>query len=200
MALADANYKFVYIDVGCKGRISDGGVYNRSTLHIALEQNTLNIPNARCLPGSNTTAPFVILADDAFALKTYLIKPFNFRNQDLHERVFNYRLSRARRMVESAFGLMASRFRLLRTTIDISEQNVKICVLAICALHNFLMTKNSTEYLNSYRKNGQSEIFDDGVDFVSTDFEQNDAKRVRNIFKEYFVSPAGEVAWQYDMA
>lgn len=200
LAMADADYKFVYIDVGCIGRISDGGVYNRSTLHNALEHNSLKIPSARCLPGSNKKAPFVILADDAFALKTYLIKPFNFRNQDLHERVFNYRLSRARRMIESTFGLMASRFRLLRTTIELSEKNVKMCVLAICALHNFLMTNNSVEYLNTYRGNGHIELFDDGVDFVSNDIEQNDAKKVRNIFKEYFVSPAGEVEWQYDMA
>lgn len=200
MGLADANYKFVYIDVGCKGRVSDGGVYNRSTLHNALEQNTLNIPNARCLPASDIKAPFVIVADDAFALKPYLIKPFNFRNQNLHERVFNYRLSRARRMIESTFGLMASRFRLLRTVIDISENNVKICVLAICALHNYLMTNNSQEYLDSYRSNGQIETLDDGVNFVSTDTEENNAKTVRDIFKNYFVSSAGEVPWQYDMA
>lgn len=170
-------------------------VFNQCTLHNALERNTLNIPNAKCLPGSNTEAPFVVLADDAFALKTYLIKPFNFRNQNIHERVFNYRLSRARRMVESTFGLMASRFRFLRSIVSLSERNTKICVLAICTLHNFLMTKNSEEYLNLFRQNGQIEAFDDGVDIVSTEADQNDAKKVRDIFKQYFVSPAGEISW-----
>ena len=32
LGLVDADYKFIYIDVGCNGRISDGGVYRNSSL------------------------------------------------------------------------------------------------------------------------------------------------------------------------
>lgn len=200
MALSDANYKFSYIDVGCKGRISDGGVFNRSSLYNAIENQTLNIPSPKDLPNTNIKAPFVILADDAFALKTYLLKPYNFRDQNRSQRIFNYRLSRARRMVESSFGIMASRFRLLRTTIELSESNVKYCVLAICALHNYLLTVDSRNYLNDRScempetNNGEPDEHDD--DSNATD----DAKRVREIFRDYFMSPEGEVHWQYDMA
>lgn len=28
LAIVDANYKFLYIDVGTNGRVSDGGIYN----------------------------------------------------------------------------------------------------------------------------------------------------------------------------
>lgn len=73
MALADANYKLFFIDVGCKGRISDGGVFNRSTLHAAIENNALTIPSSRLLPSSQIETPFVIVADNTFALETYLI-------------------------------------------------------------------------------------------------------------------------------
>lgn len=92
-----------------------------STLCHALENNTLNIPPPRCLPGSEVKTLFVILPDDAFALKPFMMKPFNFRGQDRNELIFNYRLSRARRMVESTFGIMADRFRLLRTTIELNK-------------------------------------------------------------------------------
>ena len=30
LALVDYDYKFMFIDLGCQGRISDGGVYNNS--------------------------------------------------------------------------------------------------------------------------------------------------------------------------
>lgn len=196
MALADANYKFIYIDVGCKGRISDGGVFNRSSLHAAIENSALNIPSPRLLPCSNIEAPFVIVADDAFALKTYLMKPFSFRGQNRTEHIYNYRLSRARRMVESTFGLMAGRFRLLRTTIELSEENIKLCVLAICVLHNWLMTVDPN--------NAEIEISPlDRTDFSSElPIEENistEAKNVRENFKRYFNSPSGSVSWQDEM-
>lgn len=194
MALADANYKFTYIDVGCKGRISDGGVFNRCSLYSAIENNQLNIPAPRHLPGSDIETPFVIVADDAFALKSYMLKPYNFRGQNRGELIFNYRLSRARRIVESAFGIAASRFRLLRTTIELSEENVKHCVLAICALHNWLMTIHESV--------PEEAIDNDAIDNERsrnrTERATNDAKRIREIFKDYFNSEIGQVAWQHD--
>ena len=46
LALVDADYKFIYIDIGCSGRISDGGVYRNTTLSSVLENSSLNIPEA----------------------------------------------------------------------------------------------------------------------------------------------------------
>lgn len=116
MALVDANYKFLYIDVGCNGRIADGGVFSNCSLSTALEQNALNLPAPRPLPSRTSPVPYVIVADDAFPLKPYIMKPYPFRNQPMAKRVFNYRLSRAQRM-ESAFGILAARFRVLRSPI-----------------------------------------------------------------------------------
>lgn len=202
LALADANYKLLYIDVGCKGRISDGGVFSRSSLYGAIERNLLNIPPPQCLPGTSIKTPYVIVADDAFALKTYMMKPYSFRGQDIAQRVFNYRLSRARRMIESVFGLMAIKFRVLRTTIEISEKNVKTCVLAICALHNFLLNSNRADYLGTISSSSSSQNTDiDSVPNVVSNVERNassEAKNVRETLKDYF-SNAGQVSWQYDM-
>ncbi|XP_031637791.1 uncharacterized protein LOC116350190, partial [Contarinia nasturtii] len=189
MALVDANYKFTYIDVGCKGRISDGGVFNRSSLYHAIENNLLNIPSPYCLPGTTIETPYVIVADDAFALKSYIMKPFNFRNQDKSQQVFNYRLSRARRMVESAFGIMAARFRLLRTNIEISENNVKLCVLAICVLHNFLVSDEDEILLSDALLNFNETCENESTNPINY---SNEAKEIRELFKSYFVSPAGE--------
>nr|XP_022903892.1 uncharacterized protein LOC111416171 [Onthophagus taurus] len=112
LALIGPNYEIIYFDVGCNGRISDGGVYNNCELSKCLQQNTLHLPSPRSLPGR--TIPYVIVADDAFALKKYIMKPFSFKSQPVQNRDFNYRLSRARNVVENFFGQIAARFRILR--------------------------------------------------------------------------------------
>jgi len=56
---------------------------------------------------------FTFLADDAFALHNHVLKPYPGVNISYEERIFNYRLSRGRNVVENTFGILASRFRVL---------------------------------------------------------------------------------------
>ncbi|CAH1979145.1 unnamed protein product [Acanthoscelides obtectus] len=160
MALVDAKYKFLYVDVGWNGQISDRGVYPNCSLSRALENNMLNMPKPRPLPGESEDVPFVVISDDAFALTSYLLKPFPFKNQPGFNRVFNYRISRARRVVENAFGLISARFRVLRRPIDLPPEKIKKIVLAICSLHNFLLTQKSSAHL--YAPNGIFDTENDG--------------------------------------
>lgn len=212
MALADADYKFTYIDVGCNGRISDGGVFNRCSLSKALEENTLHIPRPKPLPNRNKPVPFVVVADDAFALKPYMLKPYPFRDLVGVQRIFNYRLSRARRVVENAFGILSARFRVLRKPIALKPINTKKVVLAICALHNFIMSRNTSRAIyapagtfdrendegawieGSWRRQTQGENL---IPLQRTQTNaMNEAKLIREEFENYFVTD-GEIPWQY---
>lgn len=138
LALVDAEYNFIYVDVGCQGRIGDAGVYQRSSLCKALEANALNIPNACLLPNSARSLPYTLVADEAFPLTTYIIKPYARRGLTESERIYNYRLSRARRVVENAFGILAHRFRVFLSPIVMHPCKVIHIVLASVALHNYL--------------------------------------------------------------
>ncbi|XP_046737107.1 putative nuclease HARBI1 [Diprion similis] len=118
MATVDANYKFTYIDVGYNGRASDGGVFENSSLKKGLEENTVRLPPPEPLPGREIPVPYVFVADDAFVMRSYILKRYPFRNQPAPNLLFNYRLSRAHRIVENAFGIIANTFRVLRRPID----------------------------------------------------------------------------------
>lgn len=40
-ALVDANYNFIFVDCGCQGRISDGGVFKNTELFKNMEKQSL---------------------------------------------------------------------------------------------------------------------------------------------------------------
>ena len=100
LAIVDADYKFIYADIGCNGGISDGGVFRNCNLYRALEEKRLNIPNPTKLPGTQSLFPYVIVTDDAFPLKDYILKPYSQSGLTQERKIFYYQLSHARRIVE----------------------------------------------------------------------------------------------------
>ncbi|KAJ8913932.1 hypothetical protein NQ315_005730 [Exocentrus adspersus] len=100
MALVDADYNFLYVNIGCQRRVSDGGVFNNCQLYKDFERKKINVPAPSNLPGRNQHVPFVFVADEAFALSENIMKPYSgVHPKGSKERIYNYRLSRARRVV-----------------------------------------------------------------------------------------------------
>lgn len=181
MAVVDANANFLYIDVGANGRISDGGVWERCSLKSAIENATLNLPATDLLSGTREEVPYVFLADEAFPLTDYLLKPFPSRLLTSQRRRFNYRLSRARQVVERAFGLLAQRFRIFRGTIALEPDKCDLVVKAACVLHNWLNASGHTTIQ-------QSDALDVPFDPLSSHYRasRQSAREVRNAFCDYF--------------
>ena len=68
LAVVDGEYKFIYVDIGCNGRVSDGGVFKNCTLYHEIENNnTLTIFKPAIWPRSQYKILYVIVADDAFS-------------------------------------------------------------------------------------------------------------------------------------
>lgn len=93
MAVAGPDYECLYADVGTNGRVSDGGVWNKCSLLQSLADETLSVPPPRPLPFGRTEMPFVLVGDDAFALKSFLMKPYPQKQLSLDRRIYNYRYS-----------------------------------------------------------------------------------------------------------
>ncbi|KAJ8376430.1 hypothetical protein SKAU_G00070100 [Synaphobranchus kaupii] len=142
LALVDANYKFINVQVGDFGRSSDGGIFANSDLGRGMANNSLHVPADTLLPGSGVQGPMphTMVGDAAFPLKTYLMRPYPGHHLPRARRLFNYRLSRARMVVECAFGILAARWRVFHTTINMKPCNVDNVILAACILHNFLVS------------------------------------------------------------
>lgn len=195
LALVDADYKFIAIDIGSYGRNSDGGIFAKSAIGKKLDSKMFNVPEPTPLVENGKPEPYVVVGDEAFPLKNYLLRPYSrhYLGDNEPNKIFNYRLSRARRVVENAFGILVARWRCFRRHLEVQPEFVDKIVLASCCLHNMLCADDEFEAdlespqlpnsaflnLDSLRRNSTREAFD-----------------IRENFKEYFNSEAGSVVWQ----
>ncbi|XP_034068922.1 protein ANTAGONIST OF LIKE HETEROCHROMATIN PROTEIN 1-like [Gymnodraco acuticeps] len=143
LAVVDAQYLFRVVDVGGFGRSSDGGSLRNSAFGEGLRDGSLQLPPDTVIPGAERLGllPHVFVGDEAFPLLDNLLRPFPGRQLTRERRLFNYRLSRARLVVECAFGILSSQWRMFRRVITTSPEVTELCVKATCVLHNFLRRK-----------------------------------------------------------
>lgn len=204
LALVDPEYKFIAVDVGSYGRNSDGSVFANSKIGKKLERNLLGVPPSIPLFEHSSPQPHVIVGDEAFPLKTYLLRPYSRHHLlgDESKKIFNYRLSRARRIVENAFGILTSRWRVFLKPLEVQPETVDKVVLAACCLHNMLCKESSvvgldasdTEPIPPNRPNAGLQ----NLNFLRGNALRQ-AFQIRDAFKDYFVSPFGAVPWQEEM-
>ncbi|KAK3929806.1 Protein ALP1-like [Frankliniella fusca] len=117
----------------------DGGVWANTDLATDLAENNLDLPDARPLPGMNLPFRYVFIGDEAFPLGQRMMRPYPRANLDDDKRIFNYRLSRARRCIENAFGILSARWLILHQPLVMSPENSENLFRALVCLHNFIM-------------------------------------------------------------
>ncbi|XP_071985429.1 uncharacterized protein [Engystomops pustulosus] len=193
LAIADSDSNFIAIETGSYGSTNDSRILETSAMARQLLQKHINIPPAKALTGSSTILPHVFVADEAFGLRTHLLRPYCKRGLTNMKRIYNARLSRARKTVECAFGILSGQWRLLKAAICLSVENVDTVVKACCVLHNFSRIGMSPHALLDVRND---------VNLANTIDQCNcralSGWRTRDEFLKYFNSEHGAVAWQYD--
>lgn len=92
------------------GSLSDTSILSASTFGHALERDELDLPPPKVLPNSTLLAYHYFVGDEIFPLRLNLLRPYARKNLlGITQKVFNYRLSRARRVIENAFGILITR-------------------------------------------------------------------------------------------
>ena len=209
MALVDGDYSFLWVDVGANGSAGDAQVFNNSDLKTVVEAGKAGFPEPEPLPGDDKDMPYFFIGDDAFALKQWMMKPFSKRDMTVEQRIYNYRLSRGRRIVENAFGILAHRFRCLLTTLQQQYKNVVSITMACVVLHNYLRKNNVREHhvavadredenhnviRGAWRKDNA--LLDGEI--IGGNRQTKSAKYQREYLCAYYNSDAGSVPWQND--
>ncbi|KYN10272.1 Putative nuclease HARBI1 [Trachymyrmex cornetzi] len=192
LAICDAHYNFLFVDIGAYGRRSNGGVFKESIFGQKFEANTMKVPKEECIYAGGPLLPYCLVRDEAFPLKPYLLRPYprgdkKTLNADRH--VYNYRLSRARWIIENVFRILASQWRIYRKPIIASVNTT-----------SDLLDKETTDgvhILSSWKT-----IIENGCAFTDvfncgTHNSTRQAIRIGELFCQYF-NNEGAVPWQWD--
>ena len=204
MPLVDHDYRFTCIDTGQYGSNSDGAIFKDSEFGRAFMNDQLDVPDAVHFPNlpASGPVPYCFVADEAFPLRCDLMRHFRRGTACLSqdELVFNYRLSRARRIVENAFGILVQCWRIFSRKLNLLPDNADSVIKPCLVLHNFLRgRKNLNDLTQQLNPDNVPFLRDDGaiLDLDRRGYKSSTAaKAIRNIYKNFFRRPERQVTWQ----
>ena len=210
LGVVDANHEFIHIDVSGEGA-DDGDDFNNWSLDEEILAGNVELPAEKTLPGSATEAPHVFVGDSSVSSFAHILEPFPEEGRTAEENIFCYRLSRAKRVAENAFGALTSKFRVLQSLVYLAPDKVEKVILASVVLHNMLMRNHSNIHVPSGFldeedvENGELLPGMWRLDNRMTDIPPNndvchleDTLKVRQIFTDFF-NKEGSVPWQEKM-
>ena len=142
MAMVDANYRFVWASCGFPGNSHDAIIFQSTDLWMNIKENNL-IPQIGKDVGGVIVPP-LILSDSAFPFQPWLMKPYTNAVLTPKQRNFNYRLSRARMVVEGCYGQLKGRWRVLQRKCESHKDQMKTATLACIVLHNLCIDHGDT--------------------------------------------------------
>lgn len=150
-----------------------------------MTENTLNIPKAKPLLSDGDPFPFTFVGDEAFGLSINMLRPYGGRNLSHQKKIFNYRLSRARRYIECCFGILTNKWRIFHRPLNVKFEKAEMIIKACCTLHNFVRERDGVDFDNTLEMIG----------LIIKTCERS-AIKIRDKLGEYFCSEAGSLPRQ----
>ena len=159
-------------------------VFSNSSLYRKGQSNSL-------FPGvqesiASREVPLVILGDPAYPLLTWLMKAFpNNGRLSQQQKHFNYRLSRARVVVEHCYGRLKGRWRCLLKRLDVDVNYASKVVAACCVLHN-ICEIHGDAFDDDWLNGTDDQTLETNLSTVSSNQPTEGAVDIRNAFMSYF--------------
>ena len=163
--IVDCSLKFIHATVGYPGSIHDARVLRLSGLYDMAQNEQILSGPTRDINGVEIGP--LLAGNSAYPLTSWLIKPFPDRGRLTPEqRKFNKKFSALRCVVERAFGMLKSRWRIVMKKIEQKTSTLTKTVVASCVLHNICI--------------GRGDLYDDDCD---SDDDSHDEDEDRIVFE-----------------
>ncbi len=172
---------FIDVYIGWPGRVHDARVFVNSSLYKRGQAGTLFPDWKKTIAGKDI--PLLMLGDPAYPLLPWLMKAFPDNGSFPHEqKTSNYRLSKARVVVEHAYGRLKGRWRCLLKRNDVLVDDLPKLVAACCVLHNICGSRDE-----NFDEDWMQDVNDHhSVSSHSTSSVVESGKNIREALMTYF--------------
>jgi hypothetical protein len=141
-AICDAQLRFLFFAVIAPGQTNDAVAYEHTMLHDTIE---------KFAPGA------FIAGDAAYILTEHLLVPFTgTAKQDPDKDSYNFYLSQLRIRIEMSFGLMTTKWRILRRKLESTLVWSSKIIEACARLHNYVL--NCKDDIDDLEKDNDNEV------------------------------------------
>jgi hypothetical protein len=174
-------FRVIFLDenIDWPGKVHDARILDNSSLYTKANNGDLYPNWTRNMNG--VEVPLIILGDPAYPLLPWLMKPYlESVNTTESHRNFNYRQSRARMVVENAFGRLKGRWRSLLKRMDCNIRNFPFIIGSCVTLHNMCEI-----YGDPWLQNGEQDEITPHPHSVSTATGPPNANAIRDAIKIY---------------
>lgn len=88
----------------------------------------------------------MFIGDEGFGQSEFILRPFSGKFLSVEKRVFNYRLSRARRHIECTFGILANKWRIFHRPLNVDPKLANLIIKTCCTLHNYVRDRDGVQF------------------------------------------------------
>ena len=162
MAIVDGKGRFMWSSAGMPGNCHDATLLQASNIW----QHLPTICHLSVDHVGAISIPAMILGDNAFPFRSWLMKRYTQANATPDQKKFNKRHSSSRVVVENAFGWLKMRFRELFRGTESSPENLKFAALAAVTLHNIMIDQNEPMMLENPDNPGQEIVWLQRAEFA----------------------------------
>lgn len=172
--VCDYQKKFISFFCGEPGSIHDSRLLKKSFLYRKGMNGFL---------GKN-----FLLGDSAYPCLDWLICPFKDNgNLSQKQRIFNYRHSATRMVIENAFGLLKGRFRRLKFFENNDLMFIVKCIVAAAVLHNICLDNHDEFDINDNDDEDNNDDNENMVDVVGVSGINEKYSKRDEIFAKMFI-------------